>query len=71
MLVDVLEMEPPSDDLALLQWKFNAALEGMKIKRAVVVSNSKLAYLARLAFGEPDLRVFYNDLSGAIKWLGE
>jgi hypothetical protein len=36
-----------------------------------VVSNTKLAYLARLAFGEGDYRVFYSDMTGAIKWLSE
>ena len=28
-----------------------------------------LAYLARLAFGEGDYRVFYNDIVGAVLWL--
>jgi hypothetical protein len=41
----------------------------MKLKRAIVVPNSKLAYLARLAFGEGDYRVFYNDMVAAITWL--
>lgn len=31
--------------------------------------NSRLAYLARLAFGEGDYRVFYNDIVAAAKWL--
>jgi hypothetical protein len=43
----------------------------VKLRRAIVVPNSKLAYLARLAFGEGDYRVFYNDFIGAIRWLGE
>src|SRR5690606_23002279 len=38
---------------------------------AIVVPNSKLAYLARLAFGEGDYRVFYNDVVAAVKWLSE
>ena len=37
----------------------------------IVVPNSKLAYLARLAFGEGDYRVFYNDMVTAIQWLAE
>jgi hypothetical protein len=34
-----------------------------------VVPTAKLAYLARLAFGEGDYRVFYNDIAAALKWL--
>jgi hypothetical protein len=29
----------------------------------------ELAYLARLAFGEGDYRVFHNDIAAAVKWL--
>jgi hypothetical protein len=36
-----------------------------------VVPNSRLAYLARLAFGEGDYRVFYNDIVAAVRWLSE
>jgi hypothetical protein len=49
----------------------NASKFGLKIRRAIVVPTSKLAYLARLAFGEGDYRVFYNDISAAINWLGK
>ena len=41
----------------------------MRLKRAIVVPDSKLAYLARLAFGEGDYRVFYDDIVGAVRWL--
>jgi hypothetical protein len=34
-----------------------------------VVPNTRLAYLARLAFGEGDYRVFYSDMTAAILWL--
>ena len=36
---------------------------------ALLVPNSRLAYLSRLAFGGGDHRVFYNDLAAAITWL--
>jgi hypothetical protein len=36
-----------------------------------VVPNTRVAFLTRLAFGEGDYRVFYNDISAAIRWLEE
>jgi hypothetical protein len=43
----------------------------IKLKRAIVVPNSRIAFLARIAFGEGDYKVFYNDMIAAIKWLSE
>lgn len=40
-------------------------------RRAIVVPNSRLAFLARLAFGDGDYRVFYDDLAAAVRWLGD
>ncbi len=51
------------------QRKLDENLGGIRLKRAIVVPNSRLAYLARLAFGEGDYRVFYNDMTAAVKWL--
>ena len=42
-----------------------------KTRRAIVVPNTRLAYLARLAFGEGDYRVFYSDIAAAVVWLSE
>jgi|tagenome__1003787_1003787.scaffolds.fasta_scaffold15734355_1 hypothetical protein len=39
-----------------------------ELRRAVVVPDAKLAFLARLAFGDND-RVFYDDISAAMTWL--
>jgi hypothetical protein len=69
VLYDTLEMEVPPVDVPLAQRELDEQLGNVKLRRAVVVPNSKLAYLARLAFGEGDYRVFYNDLSSAIRWL--
>jgi hypothetical protein len=71
VLYDALEMEAPVVDVALSQRKLDAAAGTPALRRAIVVSNTKLAYLARLAFGEGDYRVFYSDMTGAIKWLSE
>jgi hypothetical protein len=69
VLYDALEMSTPPVDVPLTQWKLDEELGDVKLRRAIVVPNSKLAYLARLAFGEGDYRVFYNDIVAAIEWL--
>jgi hypothetical protein len=71
ILYDALEMIPPNIEVPLSQWKLDAEISHIKLRRAVVVPNTKLAYLARLAFGEEDCRVFYNDITNAVKWLSE
>jgi hypothetical protein len=69
VLYDGLEMEPPPVDVPLSQRKLDEELGPVQLRRAIVVPNTKLAYLARLAFGEGDYRVFYNDITTAIMWL--
>ena len=71
VLYDTLEMTPPPVDVPWSQRELDEKLGAVKLKRAIVVPNSRLAYLARLAFGEGDYRVFYNDMVSAIKWLTE
>jgi hypothetical protein len=71
VLYDALEMEPPSADVPWVQRELDESLGDIRLRRAIVVPNSKLAYLARLAFGEGDYRVFYDDMIEARKWLSE
>jgi len=71
VLYDTLEMNAPSVEVPWVQRELDEQLGAMKLRRAIVVPNSKLAYLARLAFGEGDYRVFYNDVVAAVKWLSE
>lgn len=71
VLYDTLEMEAPPVDVPWSQRELDEKLGPVKLRRAIVVPNSKLAYLARLAFGEGDYRVFYNDMVAAIHWLSE
>jgi hypothetical protein len=71
VLYDTLEMEAPPVDVPLVQRKLDEELGPIQLRRAIVVPNSRLAYLARLAFGEGDYRVFYNDITAAITWLNE
>jgi len=69
VLHDCLEMETPQVEVPVFQWNLDQQACGIKLRRAVVVPNTKLAYLARLAFGEGDVRVFYNDMAEAFAWL--
>ena len=71
VLYDALEMTPPPVDVPWAQRELDEELKGTTLRRAIVVPNSKLAYLARLAFGEGDYRVFYNDIIQAVRWLTE
>jgi hypothetical protein len=71
VLYDTLEMEAPPVDVPLLQQELDQELGSIKLRRAIVVPNSRLAYLARLAFGEGEYRVFYNDIVSAVKWLAD
>jgi hypothetical protein len=69
VLYDALEMESPSVDVTLSQRRLDEALGPVLLRRAIVVPNTRLAYLARLAFGEGDYRFFYNDITAAVMWL--
>lgn len=71
VLYDALEMAPPPVDVPWAQRELDQQLEGVRLRRAIVVPSSKLAYLARLAFGEGDYRVFYNDIVQAVQWLSQ
>jgi hypothetical protein len=69
-LYDALELELPTVDPALVQQQLESELDPhLRLRRAIVVPNSRVAYLARLAFGEGDYRVFYNDMCAALQWL--
>ena len=69
VLYDALELEAPAVDIPLAQRKLDESLGLVRMRRAIVVPNTKLAYLARLAFGDGDYRVFYNDITSAVTWL--
>lgn len=78
VLYDALEMLPPEIDLVLLQQQLEAekkeSLGVVPLRTAILVPNSRIAFLARIAFGsvgEGQYRVFYNDMAQAIRWLEE
>jgi hypothetical protein len=69
ILYDGLELERPELDVVLVQRAITAALKNERVKVAIVVPNTAIADLARLAFAEANHRVFYNDLTEAVLWL--
>jgi hypothetical protein len=78
VLYDALEMDVPTDELALVQERLDKEtremLGGQLLRKAILVPSTRHAYLARIAFGqfgEGEYRVFYNDLAQAVRWLEE
>jgi hypothetical protein len=78
VLYDALELEAPKIELVLLQQRLNAehaaGLRAVSLHTAILVPNTRIAYLARIAFGdfgESNYRVFYNDYGAALKWLDD
>jgi hypothetical protein len=69
VLYDALEMEAPSTDMVFDIIAPTRAVAQTAGRMAIVVPNSRLAYLARMAFGDGDYRVFYNDMAAAVLWL--
>jgi hypothetical protein len=71
VLYDARAMIAPEADVALMQQKLDDQLGGVKLRRAIVVPGTRLAYLARIAFFEGEDRVFYDDIEAAQAWLRE
>lgn len=78
VLYDALELEDPTVDMAVLQQQMDSdawkRFGPVALRRAILVPNTRIAYLARIAFGqfgEGAYRVFYNDMAQAVLWLEE
>jgi hypothetical protein len=71
IMYDALELERPPIEIVLTQQALTDDLKDHGVKIAIVVPNTAIAYLARLAFGEANHRVFYNDISMAVLWLSD
>jgi hypothetical protein len=69
VLYDALEMDPPTVELTLIQQRMAEAIHEKRGRVAVLVPSTRVAFLARIAFGEGEHRVFYNDLASAVAWL--
>ena len=62
VLYDALEMKPPPMDVPWAQRELDEKLGSVKLRRAIVVPDSKLAYLARLAL-VTGITVFFTTIS--------
>jgi hypothetical protein len=78
VLYDTLEMEVPSVEAALVQQELESdawkRFGPLPLRRAILVANTRVAYLSRIAFGENGegaYRVFYNNMAEATRWLDE
>jgi hypothetical protein len=71
VLYDAREMAAPPVDVPWAQRQLDESMSKTHLRRAIVVPNSRLAFLARLAFGAGDYRVFYDDIDAATHWLTE
>jgi len=78
VLYDTLEMDSPSLEMVFTQQELDKVTKEMlgnvPLRKAILVPNTRHAYLARMAFGEfgeGEYRVFYNDLTQALRWLEE
>jgi len=71
VLYDARAMIPPAAEMALKQQELDGGLDGMKLRRAIVVPGTRIAYLARIAFFAGEDRVFYDDIDAARAWLRE
>jgi hypothetical protein len=71
VLYDARAMIAPGANIALMQQELDDQLGGVKLRRAIVVPGTRLAYLARIAFFEGEDRVFYDDIDAARAWLRE
>lgn len=70
VLYDARAMEAPPVQVPWLQRQLDDEARGaVRLRRAIVVSNTRIGFLARLAFGGGDYRVFYDDVDAATNWL--
>lgn len=73
VLHDCLDMEAPVVQVPMSQWELDRLDESqLRLKRAILVPDAKLGYLARIAFAyQNEARVFYGDRLRALHWLSE
>ena len=70
VLYDLRRIVNPGTDL-LHQQTLEQEIRGMGLRRAVIVSDASIGYLARLAFSADACSVFYNDYDSAVRCLVE
>ncbi len=71
VLYDIREVENPTIEAPMAQWKIENEFGPVFWKRAVVVPNERVAYLTGIGLEGQKYRIFYNDFDAAIRWLKE
>ena len=69
VLYDLTEMQATPVKVLLYQRLLNEHVRHLDLRRAIVVPNTQMAHLARLAFGVGDYKLFYDDLQAAKRFL--
>jgi len=69
VLYDLTELQPTPVNVLLYQRLLNEHVRHLDLRRAIVVPNTQVAHLARLAFGVGDYKLFYDDLDAAKRFL--
>ena len=69
VLYDLTEMPQVPINVLLYQRLLDEHVAHLEIRRAIVVPNTIVAHLARLAFGFGDYRLFYDDIEAAKRFL--
>ena len=69
VLHDLTEMQPMPVNVLLYQRLLDEHVRHLDLRRAIVVPNTQIAHLARLAFGVGDYKLFYDDLEAARRFL--
>jgi hypothetical protein len=71
LLLDDLQMGGPAYAEMEGQRALTSEWDAIGFKIAIVVPNSRMAYLARLQFNGDNHKVFYNDMVEALAWLAQ
>jgi hypothetical protein len=71
VLYDARRINAPTVDVVLAQRSINEALRALDLRQAIVVASTRAGYLAGLAFGPSNFRVFYSDTEAALAWLAQ
>ena len=69
VLYDLRELDVESAKALLHQESSERAGGYVRLRRAVVVSNTSVGYLARLAFSADECAVFFGDYESAVRYL--
>ncbi len=69
VLYDLTLLQPAPVNVLLYQRLLNEHVRHLDLRRAIVVPNTEIAHLARLAFAVGDYKLFYDDLDAAKRFL--